>query len=129
LADTGHEIGSHTLSHPILTSMSRDERQNEIDGAKRLLEEWTEREASGFCYPNGDYDASVVRQLREVGHVYACTTTPGRNDRRSDRFELHRIDVTPGRVTDADGRFDLLGFRAEISMLHPVLRRWPRFRG
>jgi peptidoglycan/xylan/chitin deacetylase (PgdA/CDA1 family) len=129
LAERGHEIGSHTLSHPILTTMAQHERQNEIDGAKTLLEEWTNGEIPGFCYPNGDYDASVARQLREAGHEYACTTGPGRNHRRTDRFQLRRIDVTPDRVADAGGRFDLLGFRAEISMLHPVLRRWPRLRG
>jgi len=128
LADRGHEIGSHTLSHPILTTMGEKGRRAEINGAKILLEEWTQRDVPGFCYPNGNYDASVIQQLREAGHEYACTTAPGRNDQRTDRFELRRIDVTPDRVTDADGRFDLLGFRAEISMLHPVLRSRLRLR-
>jgi peptidoglycan/xylan/chitin deacetylase (PgdA/CDA1 family) len=123
LAERGHEIGSHTLWHPILTTMSRNEREGEIEGAKQLLEEWTRREVLGFCYPNGSFDAEVVRQLGEVGHEYACTTLPGRNDQGTDRFELRRIDITADRVADAEGRFDLLGFRSEICMMHQALRR------
>ena len=126
MADSGHEIGSHTLWHPMLTTMTEAQRHEEIHGAKKLLEEWTEREVAGFCYPNGDFDAAVVKQLREAGHEYACTTRPGRNHVDADRFELRRIDMTSNRVSGTDGRFDQLGFRAEISMLHEALRSWSR---
>jgi peptidoglycan/xylan/chitin deacetylase (PgdA/CDA1 family) len=129
LSDAGHEVGSHTLSHPVLTTMTPEDRRAEIHGAKALLEAWTAADVPGFCYPNGDYDDVLPRQLREAGHVYACTTAPGRNDRRTDPFQLRRIDVTPGRVTGTDGRFDLRAFRAEISMLHPTLRRLSRAHG
>jgi len=124
LAKRGHEIGSHTLWHPILTTMEDAARQDEIDGAKKLLEEWTGRDVPGFCYPNGNFDSAVVQQLREAGHEYACTTLPGRNQAATDRFALRRIDMTTDRVAAPDGRFDSVGFRAEISMLHESLRRW-----
>jgi peptidoglycan/xylan/chitin deacetylase (PgdA/CDA1 family) len=124
LAETGHEIGSHTLWHPILTTMATDKRKNEIEGARKLLQDWTGRKVEGFCYPNGNFDANVVRQLREAGHSYACTTQPGRNRESTSRFELRRIDVTRDRVAAADGRFDQLGFRAEISLFREGLRRW-----
>jgi len=48
LAERGHEIGSHTLWHPILTKMAEDERRNEIEGARQLLQDWTKREVAGF---------------------------------------------------------------------------------
>jgi len=129
LAEQGHEVGSHTLSHPILTSMDADGCRSEIVGAKKLLQEWTRREVAGFCYPNGDFDATVIRLLREAGHVYACTTRMGSNDAATDRFQLRRIDMTPNRVAAADGGFDPLGFRAEISLFRDALRRTARFRG
>jgi peptidoglycan/xylan/chitin deacetylase (PgdA/CDA1 family) len=124
LSEAGHEIGSHTLSHPILTTMTEEKRQIEIERARQLLREWTQQEVAGFCYPNGDFDAAVVRQLREAGHTYACTTQPGRNHEGTDRFQLRRIDVTRDRVAASDGSFDLLGFRAEISLLREGIRRW-----
>lgn len=129
LAERGHEIGSHTLSHPILSSMAPDQRRAEIVGARQLLRDWTNREVPGFCYPNGDFNSEVIGQLREAGHSYACTTLPGRNDQATDPFRLRRIDVTVDRVTGADGRFDLLGFRTEISLLREGLRRMGRLRG
>jgi peptidoglycan/xylan/chitin deacetylase (PgdA/CDA1 family) len=123
LAARSHEIGSHTLTHPILTTMSSDEREHEIQGAKQLLEEWTHREVAGFCYPNGSFDERVARELREAGHEYACTTLAGRNDEHADRFALRRIDITADRVSDGEGRFDTLGFRAEICLMHEAVRR------
>ena len=129
LAERGHEIGSHTLWHPILTTMAEDERRHEIEGARKLLQEWTKGEVGGFCYPNGDFDLEVVRQLQEAGHSYACTTQPGRNHEATDRFELRRIDVTPDRVASAAGSFDPLGLRAEVSLFREGLRRCTDPRG
>ena len=93
--------------------MAADERKNEIEGARDLLQAWTNQGVEGFCYPNGNFDADVVRQLRDAGHAYGCTTRPGRNHEFTSRFELRRIDVTPDRVAAPDGRFDQLGFRAD----------------
>jgi len=129
LADLGHEIGSHTLWHPILTTMAAQERRREIQGARRLLQQWTEREVTGFCYPNGDFNAEVVNELLEAGHGYACTTQPGRNREGADPFQLRRIDMTPDWVSNDDGGFDELGFRAEISLCRAGLRRSLQLRG
>jgi len=71
----------------------------------------------------------VIRQLREAGHSYACTTQPGSNDEGTDRFQLQRIDVTRDRVASADGRFDPVGFLAEISLFREGLRRVVQLRG
>lgn len=124
LAERGHEIGSHTLWHPILTTMTEDERRQEIEGAKQLLQEWTNREVTGFCYPNGNFDAGVVQQLQDAGHGNACTTLQGRNDAGTNPFQLRRIDVKPNDLAAADGSYDPLGLRAEISLIREGLRRW-----
>jgi peptidoglycan/xylan/chitin deacetylase (PgdA/CDA1 family) len=129
LSESGHEIGSHTLWHPILTTMAENERRDEIEGARKLLQVWTGRDVTGFCYPNGNFDAGVVHQLREAGHSYACSTRPGRNHEGTDPFQLRRIDVKPDGVASADGSFDALGFRAEISLAREGLRRWTKLRG
>jgi peptidoglycan/xylan/chitin deacetylase (PgdA/CDA1 family) len=123
LAERGHEVGSHTLSHPILPSMEAEQRRAEIEVARRLLQEWTKQDVAGFCYPNGDFDADVIRALEDAGHRYACTTRPGRNGGATDPFQLRRIDITPDRIAAPDGRFDSLGFRAELSLFREGLRR------
>ena len=109
--------------------MTEDECRNELEGARDLLREWTNQDVTGFCYPNGDFDTEVIRLVGEAGHAYACTTRPGRNAVGTDRFRLRRIDVTRDRIATADGRFDPLGFRAEISLFREGLRRAAQLRG
>ncbi len=110
-------MASDSDDHDCGGTKKRDPRR------KELLEDWTHRKITGFCYPNGNFDGDVIQELREAGHEYACTTLPGRNDVGADRFQLRRIDMTVDRVTDASGGFDPLGFRAEICMMREALRK------
>jgi peptidoglycan/xylan/chitin deacetylase (PgdA/CDA1 family) len=122
LSARGHEIGSHTMTHPILTRLDAARRCAEIVDARAHLQAIAVGPVAGFCYPNGDFDDDVVRDVRNAGHGYACTTTPGRNGPGADPFRLKRIDMTPDRVLVDDGRFDPLGFRAEVCLLRQWLR-------
>jgi peptidoglycan/xylan/chitin deacetylase (PgdA/CDA1 family) len=48
------EVGSHTLSHPILTSLSPNEVETEVRDSRYALESRLNRPVSVFCYPNGN---------------------------------------------------------------------------
>ncbi len=118
----GHEIGSHTLTHPLLPGLDDRELAVEIAGSRRRLESWLGEPVRGFCYPNGDLDQRVVEAVRRAGYEYACTTVPGRNLPAADRLRLRRIDMNPRRTVGPGGRFDRTAFRAELSLLHECLR-------
>lgn len=118
----GHEVGSHSLSHPLLPQLEERELQHELRGSRVLLEEWTGARVHGFCYPNGDHDERSVQAVRAAGYAYACTTAPGLNRGGGDALRLLRGDITPQRVSDASGRFDHTAFRAELCSLHEVWR-------
>jgi peptidoglycan/xylan/chitin deacetylase (PgdA/CDA1 family) len=122
LARKGHEIGSHTLSHPILTRLDDAELEREVARSKAELETWLGLEIHGFCYPNGDHDERVRAHVRTAGYRWACSTRAGRNHADLDAFDLQRIDVTPSRVTDHAGAYSELAFRSEISLLRRALR-------
>ena len=117
----GHEIGSHSLSHPLLPQLDECSLQQELSGSRLLLEEWIGARVDGFCYPNGDHDERSVQAVRAAGYSYACTTAPGLN-RGGDVLRLTRCDITPQRVSDASGQFDRTAFRAELCTLHEVWR-------
>ncbi|MCC6907848.1 MAG: polysaccharide deacetylase family protein [Phycisphaerales bacterium] len=119
----GHEIGSHTITHPILTQLDDGELLRELVESKDTLESWIGDEVSSFCYPNGDWDERVKAAALEAGYRVACTTTPGFNRRQTDRLLLSRFDITPQRVLNADGTHDLLGFRAEVCGWRHLCRR------
>jgi peptidoglycan/xylan/chitin deacetylase (PgdA/CDA1 family) len=47
----GHEIGSHTLSHPDLTKLTDAQATTEESGAKRLIESHTGKKCVSLAYP------------------------------------------------------------------------------
>jgi len=61
LAKLGHEVGSHTCTHRVLTELSQNELEKELRESKRYLEDVLGREVHGLAYPYGLYNARVVR--------------------------------------------------------------------
>jgi peptidoglycan/xylan/chitin deacetylase (PgdA/CDA1 family) len=57
-------IGSHTMTHPILTSLSAEETDAELGESRAALERELGRPVPDFCYPNGSVDDAVVEKAR-----------------------------------------------------------------
>ncbi len=81
LARRGVEIGGHTVSHPILTSVTDDRARDEMAVGKERLEAITGTPVLTFAYPNGrpqrDYAACHVTMARELGFELAVSTAHG----------------------------------------------------
>ncbi len=90
----GIEIGAHTISHPILTSLTDEQARMEIEGGKRELEAIIGKPVRLFAYPNGkfgkDFDERHMRMAREAGYTAAFTTSVGAVTAAQDRFALPR---------------------------------------
>ena len=52
-------IGSHSLSHPILTTLDDQELERELRDSRSLLETRLDRPIPTLCYPNGAVDGRV----------------------------------------------------------------------
>lgn len=101
LAQQNIEIGAHTISHPILTSLDDATAAHEIAESKRQLEAITGHPVRYFAYPNGkhgmDFDERHMAMAREAGFEAAFTTAMGAASRAHDRYALPRSrpwDVT-----------------------------------
>jgi peptidoglycan/xylan/chitin deacetylase (PgdA/CDA1 family) len=95
------EIGAHTVTHPMLFSLSPEQQKWEIWESKAQLEKILQREITKFAYPYGgpaDYDAGTVDLVREAGFTCACSTSTGLVGPRADRFQMPRF-----HVVDCDG--------------------------
>ena len=94
MAARGVEIGAHTVSHPILTSLADDAAFNEIAQSKRDLEAITGSPVRYFAYPNGkagkDFDQRHVQMVRDAGFAAAFSTEVGPAVRGRDLFQLPR---------------------------------------
>lgn len=87
----GHDIGSHTLTHPFLTKLPIARAREEITASRKELEDLFGRPVRHFCYPYGDWNPAVRDLVEEAGYSTACTTEPGVNTRSDSRFALKRF--------------------------------------
>jgi peptidoglycan/xylan/chitin deacetylase (PgdA/CDA1 family) len=91
LADSGWEIGSHTCSHPRLTSLTDDDLALELVESRSAVAERLNRPCDTLAYPYGDHDARVVEAARVAGYL-AAATLPGRLP-KARRLAWPRIGV------------------------------------
>ena len=87
----GVEAGSHTVSHPILTRVNPLQLRTELVESKARLEAMLGREVDMFCYPNGDYDETVVGEVGRAGYRFAVSADYGFNGPASKALLLRRI--------------------------------------
>jgi peptidoglycan/xylan/chitin deacetylase (PgdA/CDA1 family) len=88
---TGHEIGSHSISHHAATM--REHPDDEARKSKQLIKDWVGMEPSSFCYPyyiSHSYLAAAVERAgyeqARGGHRASYYTIP--EDSSFDRFNV-----------------------------------------
>jgi peptidoglycan/xylan/chitin deacetylase (PgdA/CDA1 family) len=77
LAEAGWEIGSHTRTHPHLTTLGDEALREELVRSREEVEQRLGRDCPTIAYPYGDYDERVVRGAAEAGYS-AAGTLPAR---------------------------------------------------
>jgi peptidoglycan/xylan/chitin deacetylase (PgdA/CDA1 family) len=122
LHERGHEIASHSVTHPILPQLDQDELLVELEHSAEYLRNLTERTVEGFCYPNGDFNDQVESALKKAGYRYACTTQTGFNVPNVCLTRLARLSITMQRTLGAGCQHDAFAFRSELCRL----REWWR---
>lgn len=94
VARRGHDVGAHTIHHPILKELAPAAALEEIAGSYAWIAKAAGRAPQSFAYPNGrpdrDYDATHVTMAREAGFELAVSTRWGCATRRSDPYQLPR---------------------------------------
>lgn len=91
LVERGHEVGSHTVSHPRLTQISDQELGRELRESREQLESELGRRCRFLAYPFGDHDTRVRVAAREAGYE-AAFALPGKA-RPFDSFGVPRVGI------------------------------------
>jgi peptidoglycan/xylan/chitin deacetylase (PgdA/CDA1 family) len=110
LAGGGWEIGSHTCSHPHLTTLGDDDLRRELEQSRAACEEGMGRPIRSIAYPYGDVDERVVEATRAAGYELGAAL-PKRHGSR-DPLNWPRVGVY--------NRDDLRRFKLKVS---PLVRR------
>jgi peptidoglycan/xylan/chitin deacetylase (PgdA/CDA1 family) len=93
VASPSIEVGAHSLRHPYLSRIPREEQRLEVVESRRCLEELTGARVTSFSYPHGDADGGVARIVKEAGYTLACSSRPGCVSRGDSQFLLPRRSV------------------------------------
>lgn len=122
LVRDGHELGSHSHSHPILPLLPDDQLRNELEQSRAVLSGAIGQPVTSLCYPNGDSDERVAKAARAAGYRRAVTTAWGWNPRGADPLQLKRCDIQSATIRDRRGSLSPARLAWRISGLQPGLR-------
>jgi peptidoglycan/xylan/chitin deacetylase (PgdA/CDA1 family) len=89
----GVVFGSHSVTHPRLTTLSPEQVAEQGRQSRALLERRLGRPVQMFAYPYGDLDDDVVRLIGECGYRFALTCRTAAADKDNALLELPRIEV------------------------------------
>jgi len=117
LAALGFEIGSHTVSHPILTKITPPALEWELRESRMEIERRLGQPCPYIAYPNGqhtDYSPAVVDRVQQYYRLgFAATNSYA--PLSGDRFTLSRINVP--------GHQPISVFESRISGLYAILSK------
>jgi hypothetical protein len=77
LNDAGHTIGSHTHTHPMLTTCGDRTLRNELKVSREMLEDLIGDEVSTISIPSGRVNARVLAACGEAGYRRVYTSRVG----------------------------------------------------
>jgi peptidoglycan/xylan/chitin deacetylase (PgdA/CDA1 family) len=125
LVSLGHEIGSHTVTHPVLTQIPLEDAREEISRSKLSLEDMISSPIVSFAYPKGFFNQNLRNLVSEAGFENAVTIKEALLDNQdTDWLLLPRVGI--------DENVKWIQFRGKVSRaleMYETLRgRRPRYR-
>jgi len=95
MSRAGHEFGSHTVTHTILTAADGSTVQAELTESKATLQRILGRKMDMIAYPNGNWSGEVLRRARALGYRIGCTVSRRRVSQKDDLLTLPRVEPPP----------------------------------
>ena len=100
----GWELAAHTIHHSDLTTLDAAALGEEVAGSRQILRREYGVPVENFCYPAGEFDATVIAAVQAAGYVGATTEIPGFANRQAP-YELARFEIlgstgVPGVAAD-----------------------------
>lgn len=76
ITEAGHEIASHSATHPSLPTLPTAVKRREIRDSKATLEAITDTTVEGFRAPTGQLDDEVYRLIVDADYSYSSSVIP-----------------------------------------------------
>jgi len=89
----GHEIGSHSVTHPFMSTLPAAKAEAEIRQSKADLQDLVGAEIMSFCYPYGKYSPRIARILQTNNFQFATVNRGIFNSTRPNTLDLPRSSI------------------------------------
>jgi peptidoglycan/xylan/chitin deacetylase (PgdA/CDA1 family) len=86
-------FGSHTINHPKITTLNKEQAYKEIKTSKDQLESLFKKEIKYFAFPHGDYNQQTLNLCKKAGYRKVFTINYISPDNHFNGFELGRVSV------------------------------------
>ena len=90
---SGHEIGSHTVNHPMRHTLTQSEFETELVASKTCLEEHLGSPVTSFSFPFNSFLFSDAELCQRCGYSAVATVDPGRFTCKSSLLAIPRRTV------------------------------------
>jgi len=116
-------IGNHSHKHEILTNLTLEEVQKELEISQQILEKLLGYKTNLISYPNGSFDENIISVSVELGMNIGITTIMEKNyfpldNRVNGQLLLHRFNPVVH-----NGNMHLSKFRSSFQ-LKTQLKKW-----
>lgn len=102
------DIGSHTIHHVNLPTLSYEQQEEEIAHSKTIIEQVYGITCKSFAYPFGFYDDTSLALVQKHGYTSAVTTVPKFLPwEDKNRYEIPRVIIS-GRQSLFDFKLKML---------------------
>ncbi len=101
LVQRGYELGSHTVTHPILSRVGSEQLKRELAESRKKIEAETGSRCAAIAYPNGtprDYNAEVLKAVDEAGYELGFIVSGQWSRRPVNRLAIDRVPP-PGHAS------------------------------
>lgn len=88
--NSGHEICSHSVTHPFLTTLTATKLTYELQHSKQYLESLVGKTVPHFASPYGDYNATVIREAKKF---YKSHRSVDEGYNSKDNFNAYSLRV------------------------------------
>lgn len=120
MSQSGFIIGSHTLTHPLLTVEPWKHALEEVQASREILQRRLGTPVEHFAYPGGAFDTGVVGAVAAAGYRCAYTTCRHR-DSRYPALTIPRRLLWENACMNAFGRFSPVLLSCQVSGLFDLL--------
>jgi peptidoglycan/xylan/chitin deacetylase (PgdA/CDA1 family) len=93
LRSRGVEFGSHTVTHPMLASLSNAEVVREAVRSRTLIAEHLGSPPAAIAYPYGDCDGAIAHLMGACGYTFGLTCDDGHAELEQSLLLMPRIEV------------------------------------